>query len=73
MTEPERDDRNVYSGLPQQHRAGVPQHVRGNPLVAQGWALLGGGGDVLVQPPRDRVGGERVSAAGRKPLSVKLA
>lgn len=47
VTEPERDDGDVDSGVEQVHRGGVPQGVHGDVLVGQARAGVGGRGEVF--------------------------
>ena len=66
VPEPERDREQVDLLGAQQHRIGVPQHVRGDPLAGKRWAGTRRGGDVLVPEPGDGLRGQRSSLPGRE-------
>ena len=74
MAEPEGDDREIDADLPQEHRAGVPEHVRGDAFKRERAAIAGcGGGGVFGEELGYRVGAERPSAPGGEQRVVRPA
>ena len=58
VAEPQCDHGSINARLQEPHRCGVPQHVRRDPLGAQGRARARGSASVLGQQTLDRVTAE---------------
>ena len=73
MSEPQRDDRSVDTGVQQLHGGSVPQGVRCYVLVAQRFTMPRGGRDVFGYKPFDGVDAESVTLPRRKQRGISLA
>ena len=73
VSEPERDDGGVDTGLKQLHRGGVAEGVRRDRFLVQRWADGDRRCDVLSEPAFEAVAAEPFAATGWKQRVVGLS
>ena len=73
MSEPQRDDRGVDTGVQQLHGGSVPQGMGCDVLVAQRFTVLRGGRGVFGDKPFDGVDAESVAPPRRKQRGTGVA
>src|SRR6185312_9470118 len=58
VPKPQREQRRVGTSVQQLHRGAVPQHMRRNTLVLEGWAVLTDLVDIFAQQMLNGIGAE---------------